>query len=75
MKSLLTLVTVALVAMVVEDRALELANDAQSALGQAAGQAREGSQTLARNVRHAPLISLLTAAGGGCALASILPKR
>lgn len=75
MKSLLTLVTVALVAMVVEERARELANDAQNAIGQATGQAREGTETLVRSVRRSPFLALLTAAGGGYALASILPKR
>ena len=75
MKSLLALATVALVALVVEEKARQLAGDAQQAYGEAAVQARDAKQTLTQKIEQQPLISLLVATGVGYTLASVMPKR
>ena len=75
MKSLLALVTLALVALVVEEKARQLAGDAHDAYGEAVVQARDAKQTLVQNVEQQPLISLLVAGGAAYALASIIPKH
>jgi len=63
MKSLLALVTLALTALVLEEKAREVAGDAQDAYGQAVAQAREAKRSLAEQVQQQPLISLLVAGG------------
>ncbi len=75
MKSLLALATLALVALVVEDKARQLAGDAHDAYGEVVVQARGAKQTLSQQIEQQPLISLLVAGGIAYALASILPKR
>jgi hypothetical protein len=75
MKSLLALVTLALVGLVVEERARQLAGDAHDAYGEAVVQARDAKQTLSQQVERQPLISLLIAGGLAYTLASVLPKR
>lgn len=75
MKSLLTLVTLALTALIFEEKARQLAGDAQGAYGEAVGQAREATQALSQKVEQQPLISLLVAGGLAYALASVLPNR
>lgn len=75
MKSLLALVTLALTALILEERARQVAGDAQDALDQAVVQARGAKQTLAQQVEQQPLISLLIAGGLAYALASIIPAR
>jgi hypothetical protein len=75
MKSLLALVTLALTALILEERARQVAGDAQDALDQAVVQARGAKQTLAQQVEQQPLISLLIAGGLAYALAWIIPAR
>ena len=75
MKSLLALVTLALTALIFEERARAVAGDAHEALDQAVVQARGAKQTLAQQVEQQPLISLLIAGGLAYALASIIPSR
>ena len=75
MKPLLALVTLALTALVLEEKAREVAGDAQDAYGQAVVQAREVKQTLAGQVRQQPLSSLLIAGGLAYAVASVVPAR
>jgi hypothetical protein len=75
MKPLLALVTLALTALIFEEKAREVAGDAQDALGQAVAQARDAKQSLTQTVAHQPLLSLLVAGGLAYALASILPVR
>jgi hypothetical protein len=75
MKSLLALVTLALTALILEERARQVAGDAQDALDQAVVQARGAKQSLAQQVEQQPLISLLIAGGLAFALASIIPTR
>jgi hypothetical protein len=75
MKSLLALVTLALTALVLEEKAREVAGDAHDAYGQAVEQAREAKHTLAQQVQQQPLISLLIAGGLAYAVASVIPAR
>jgi hypothetical protein len=75
MKSLLALVTLALTALVLEEKAREVAGDAHDAYGQAVVQAREAKQSLSEQVREQPLISLLIAGGLAYAVASVIPVR
>jgi hypothetical protein len=75
MKSLLALVTLALTALIFEEKAREVAGDAHDAIDQAVVQARDATQSLSQTVRQQPLISLLIAGGVAYALASIIPTR
>ena len=68
MKSLLALVTLALAALVVEEKARQLA-------GEAVVQARDAKKTLSQQVEQQPLLSLLIAGGAAYALASLIPKN
>jgi hypothetical protein len=75
MKSLLALVTVALAALVVEEKARQLAGEAHGAYDEAVVQAGNAKQTLVQTVEQQPLISLLVAGGLAYALALVVPKR
>jgi hypothetical protein len=75
MKSLLALVTLALTALILEEKAREVAGDAHDALDQAVVQVRDAKLSLTQRVEQQPLISLLVAGGIAYALASILPSR
>jgi predicted cupin superfamily sugar epimerase len=75
MKSLLALATLALIALVFEEKARQVAGDVHDAVDQAVVQAREAKQSLAQKVEHWPLISLVVAGGLAYALATILPAR
>lgn len=75
MKSLLALVTLALTALIFEEKARQVAGDAHDAVDQAIVQARDAKQTLTQKVEQQPLISLLVAGGLAYALASIIPNR
>src|SRR5271166_2071203 len=63
MKLLLASVTLAPTALVLEEKARQVAGDVHDAYGEAAVQAREANQTLAQQVEQHPLISLLIARG------------
>jgi hypothetical protein len=75
MKSLLALAILALTALLFEEKAREVAGDAQEAVGGAVVQAREAKRSLVRQVEDQPFISLLVAGGIAYALASIIPTR
>lgn len=75
MKSLLALVTLALTALIFEEKARQVAGDAYDAFDQAVVQAREAKQTVTHKVEQQPLISLLVAGGLAYVLASIIPSR
>ena len=75
MKSLLALVTLALTALVLEERARQVAGDAQGAYGEAVIQARKSTNAVIQQVEQQPLISLLLAGGLAYALASVIPSR
>ncbi len=75
MKSLLALVTLAVTALVLDEKARQVAGDAQEAYGQAVVQAQAARKTLAEQVQQQPLISLLVAGGLAYAVASVIPVR
>jgi len=75
MKTLLALITFALAALIVEDKARQVAGDAHDAYGEAVVHARDAKRTLTQQVEQQPVISLLVAGGVAYALASIIPSR
>jgi hypothetical protein len=75
MKSLLALVTLALTALMLEEKARQVAGDAHDAYSEAVVQAREARKTLVQQVEQQPLISMLVAGGIAYALASVIPAR
>jgi hypothetical protein len=75
MKPLLALVTLALTALLLEDKVRQVAGDAQGACHDLAVQVSDASKTLSGQVERQPLISLLVAGGVAYALAVIVPRR
>ena len=75
MKSLLALVTLALTALVFEEKARQVAGDAHGAYNDVVAQANQAASALTAKVEHQPLMSLLVAGGVGYALASLIPTR
>ncbi len=75
MKPLLALVTLALTALLFEEKARQVAGDAHEAIDQTMAQAREATQSLSRQVGRQPLVSVLVAGGIAYALATIIPAR
>ncbi len=75
MKSLLALVTLALTALIFEEKARQVAGDAQHAFDNAVVQAQQARSSLTQQVEQQPLLSLLVAGGLAYALASIIPTR
>ena len=74
MKPILAIATLALVALVIEDKARQLAGDAQSAYGGAVDQARASSVALSKKVEDRPVVAVLMVAGIGYALSRLLPR-
>jgi hypothetical protein len=74
MKPLLALVTVALAILVVEERARQVASDAQHAYGEAVVQARDASESLSQSVKKQPLAALLVSGAVGYVLSLIVPR-
>jgi len=75
MKALLALVTLALTALLFEEKARQVAGDAHDAIDQTVVQVRDAKQSLAQKVEQQPLIALLVAGGLAYAMASIIPKK
>ena len=75
MKLVLALATLVLAALVVEERARQVARDAQSAYGEAVHQAHDATETLTENVEQRPFLSLALALGLGYVLAKLIPRR
>jgi hypothetical protein len=75
MKPLLALVTLALTALIFEERVRQVAGEAQEACNEMVTQACEAKQALTEKVERQPLISLLVAGGVAYVLASIIPSR
>ena len=73
MKPLLALVTVTLTALIFEEKARQIACDAQNALDNTVSQARGAKQSLTHKVEQQPLISVLFAGGLAYLLAKIAP--
>ncbi len=75
MKSLLALVTLALTALLLEDKARQVAGDARDVGQDLAAQVADGKKALVGQVERQPLVSLLVAGGIAYALATIIPRR
>ena len=75
MRSLLALVTLALVTLVVEEKARQIAGEAHGAYDEAVVQAGQAKQTLVQSVENQPLISLLVAGALAYALALVQRPR
>jgi hypothetical protein len=73
MKPLLALVTLTLTALIFEEKARQIASDAQDAFDQTVVQVREAKQSLTHKVEQQPLISVLFAGGLAYLLAKIVP--
>jgi hypothetical protein len=74
MKPLLALVTVALAILVVEERARQVASDAQHAYGEAAVQARDATESLSQTIKKQPLTALLVSGAVGYMLNWLVPR-
>ncbi|MDQ2803394.1 MAG: hypothetical protein M3Y41_12185 [Pseudomonadota bacterium] len=75
MKSVLALVALVLATLALEERARQVASDAQDAYGGAVDQARVATETVSRNVKQQPLVGVLMAGALGYVLAVITPRR
>jgi hypothetical protein len=75
MKPLLALVTLALTALIFEERARQVAGEAQEVYNEMVTHANEAKQALTGKVERQPLVSLLVAGGVAYVLASIIPSR
>jgi uncharacterized membrane protein YdbT with pleckstrin-like domain len=75
MKAILAMATLALVTLVVEEKARQVAGDAHDAYGEVVDQARGATAALSKKVQQEPLIALLISGGLGYLLASVLPRR
>jgi hypothetical protein len=74
MKPLLALVTLALVMLVVEERARQVAGDAQHAYGEVVVQARDASESLSQSIKQQPLTALLVSGAVGYMLSWFGPR-
>jgi hypothetical protein len=74
MKPLLALVTLVLAVLVVEERARQVASDAQHAYGEAVVQARDVSESLNQSIKKQPLAALLVSGAVGYMLSWFVPR-
>ena len=74
MKPVLALVTLALVTLMMEEKARQVAGEAKIAYGEAVDQARGATQSVGRNVQWQPLGAILIASALGFALAWLVPR-
>ena len=75
MKPLLALVTLTLTVMIFEEKARQIAGDAQDAFDQTVAQVCDATQSLTHKVEQQPLISVLLAGGLAYLLAKVAPAR
>jgi hypothetical protein len=75
MKAILAVAVLALVTLVFEEKARQVAGEAQHAYGEAVDQARASKETLSRQVEQQPLIALVVAAVIGYLLSGFIPRR
>ncbi len=74
MKAILAVVTLALVALVVEEKARQIAGDTHDAYGEMVDQARGAMETLSNKIEQNPVIALVIAGSLGYLLASLTPR-
>jgi hypothetical protein len=75
MKPLLALVALGLTMLIFEEKARQVAGDAQEAYSELLAQGNEAKKMLAEKVERQPVMSLLIAGGLAYFLASIIPNR
>ena len=75
MKSLLAIAISGLIALLLEEKARQVAGDAQSVYGEAVVQARDATGTLKTNVRDSPLTSILISGSLGFVAAYLWPQQ
>jgi hypothetical protein len=75
MKPLLALVALGLTTLIFEEKARQVAGDAQEAYSELLAQANEAKKMLTERVEGQPVMSLLVAGGLAYFLASIIPNR
>ena len=75
MKSVLALVTLALVMLVLEEKGRQVAGEAQDVMAKLVGQAREATESVRRNVERQPLAALAIAGAIGYVLAMFIPRH
>ena len=74
MKPLSALVTLALAMLVVEERARQVASDAQHAYGEAAVQARDATESLSQSMKKQPLAARLVSGAVGYMVIWFVPR-
>jgi hypothetical protein len=74
-KALLAAATVALIALVVEEKARQVAHDTSDAYGVVKDQAQAATGAVAQKVEQLPLISLVVAAVVGYVLSGLMPRK
>jgi ElaB/YqjD/DUF883 family membrane-anchored ribosome-binding protein len=72
MKAVLALAVTALIALMMEEKARQLAGDAQQAVTEASHQARVARDTLSDKMENQPLLGVAVAAAIGFVLAKLL---
>jgi hypothetical protein len=75
MKPLLALTTLALVLLIAEEKARQVAGDAQDAYGEAVKQASGATESITRSIRAQPLAALLIAGAVGYVATWFTPRR
>jgi hypothetical protein len=75
MKPLLALVALGLTTLIFEEKARQVAGDAQEAYSELLAQANEAKKALTEKVERQPVMSLLIAGGLAYFLASLVPNR
>jgi hypothetical protein len=75
MKQLLALATLALIVLVAEDKARQVAGEAQDAAGEAVKQASSATESVIRSIKAQPLAALLIAGTAGYVASWFAPHR
>jgi hypothetical protein len=75
MKQLLALTTLALVMLIAEEKARQVAGEAQNAAGEAVKQASGATESIIQSIRQQPLAALLIAGAVGYVLTWFTPRR
>jgi hypothetical protein len=75
MKPLLALITLALTALLLEDKVRQVAGDTQDVCHDLAVQVSDARKALSGQIERQPLMSLLVAGGAAYALAVVVPRR
>ena len=74
MKAILALATLALVTLVLEEKARQVASEAKDAYGAAVVQTRDATQSARETVKQNPLPAVVIAAAVGYVLALLTPR-